>query len=197
MIRNESEQEQQIVWGHHPAFGWPFLDDSCVVDVPPCRIKVPSLIDDSSRLEAGQDAPWPLVKLRRGGQVDLSKISGPSSRSQDLAFLYGFTEGWYALRSQSKGLGIALAWDPRIFSWLWFWQLYRGGPGYPWWESEYVAAIEPVTSMAIRFSDAIANGTAFRLSGHATLQTELWVHAFEGTSAVTRVDGQGVKFQTR
>lgn len=197
IVKNESEEELQIVWGHHPAFGWPFLDESCVIDVPPCRVKIPSYLDDSSRLEAEQDSPWPVAKLRHGGETDLSKIQGPSSGSQDLAFLYGLSDGWYALRSESRGLGIGLAWDPKIFSWVWFWQLYRGGRDYPWWRSQYVVAIEPVTSLATRFSDAISNGTALRVAGQATVQTELWAWAFEGTFPVTRITGKGVEFQDK
>ena len=192
-FQNESDQETEIVWGHHPAFGWPFLDDSCVLDLPPCRIKVPATLDSSSRLAAEQEGRWPTVKLRAGGEVDLSRIPGPSARSQDLAFLHGFNEGWYALRSQSRGVGFGLAWDPRVFSWLWYWQLYRGGPDYPWWGNQYVTAIEPVTSMATKFSDAIANGTACKVSGQATVSTELTAWAFESAGPVSRVTREGVE----
>lgn len=192
-IRNESGEELQVVWGHHPAFGWPFLDDSCVLEIPPCRVKVVGYLDDSSRLEAPQETPWPAVQLRHGGWTDLSQIPGPDARSHDLAFLHGFREGWYALRSRSKGVGIGLSWDPVVFPWLWFWQLYRGAPDYPWWQTEYVAALEPTTSMALRFSDAIENGTAMKIPGDATVQTESWAWAFEGTQSVKQVTATGVE----
>jgi hypothetical protein len=167
-----------------------------VLDLPPCQLKVPATLDSSSRLAAVESAPWPTTKLRAGGEVDLSRIPGPSARSQDLAFLHGFKEGWYALRSQSRGVGFGLAWDPKVFSWLWYWQLYRGGADYPWWGNEYVTAIEPVTSMATRFADAIANGTAYKVAGGAKVSTELTAWAFEGAGPVFRVTREGVETGT-
>jgi hypothetical protein len=164
-----------------------------VLDMPPCRVKVPATLDASSRLAVQDDAQWPMVKLLTGGDADLSRIPGPSARSQDLAFLHGFNEGWYAIRSQSRGVGFGLAWDPKVFSWLWYWQLYRGGPDYPWWGNQYVTAVEPVTSMATRFSDAIANGTAYRIPGQATVSTQLTAWAFEATTRIARVTANAVE----
>ncbi|MBI4167226.1 MAG: DUF4432 family protein [Acidobacteria bacterium] len=190
---NESGQEIEIVWGHHPAYGWPFLDETCVVNLPPCEIKITAPLDSTSRLAPNQETAWPKAKLLDGGTVDLSKIAAPSSRSQDLAFLHGFKEGWYALRNPSRGVGVGFAWDAKVFSYLWFWQLYGGGPDYPWWGREYVAALEPVTSMATRFSDAIENGTAFQFAGKSSVTTEMTVWAFEATGPVRRVTTSGVE----
>ena len=36
-LTNLADEELDIMWGHHPAFGPPFLDDSCRIDVPPCH----------------------------------------------------------------------------------------------------------------------------------------------------------------
>ena len=73
---NESGKDLEIVWGHHPAFGWPFLDDSCVLDVPPCRAKTAASQGVDSRLKDNFDGIWPMVELRDGGNTDLSKIPG-------------------------------------------------------------------------------------------------------------------------
>lgn len=194
VAENESEESIQIVWGHHPAYGWPFLDDTCVIDMPPCRVKTTACLDTTSRLAENVEESWPIFRLLSGGQTDLSKIPGPSVRSQDLAFLYGFQEGWYALRNRSQGVGVGLAWDVRVFPWIWLWQLCRGGPDYPFWGAEYVTAIEPVTSMATRFSDAISNGTAKVVSGLADIKSEMWLWAFETDRPVIRVSGEGVEF---
>lgn len=190
---NESGQATEIVWGHHPAFGWPFLDETCVVDLPPCRMKIAAPLDASSRLAPHQETDWPRAKLLNGGEADLSKIPAPSARSQDLAFLHGFKEGWYAVRNQSRGVGIGFAWDSRVYPWVWFWQLYGGGPDYPWWGNQYVAALEPVTSMATKFSDAIENGTAFKFAGKSSVTSAMTVWAFEAAGPVKRVTASGVE----
>ncbi len=195
VVMNESGVELPIVWGHHPAYGWPFLDDSCVIDLPTCKVKTGASLEPGSRLKENFDGSWPLIPLRDGIEVDLSKIPGPDIRSQDLAYLHGFAEGWYALRSRSQRIGIGFAWDAKVFPWIWYWQLFQGGPDYPFWGTEYVAAIEPVTSMATSFSDAVANGTAKLVPGGGRIQSEMWVWAFEGDHSVTRVSGQGVDFK--
>lgn len=194
VAQNESEESIHVVWGHHPAYGWPFLDDTCVIDMPPCRVRTAAYLDATSRLAENVEGSWPTFRLRSGGETDLSIISGPSSRSQDLAFLYGFQEGWYALRNRSQEVGIGLAWDPEVFPWVWLWQVFRGGPDYPFWGAEYVTAIEPTTSMATRFSDAISNGTAKLIPGFGNMQSEMWLWAFETDRPVTRVSEAGVNF---
>src|SRR2546423_1201873 len=39
-LHNESAEDFAIMWGHHPAFGEPFLDDSCQVQTPAESIRV-------------------------------------------------------------------------------------------------------------------------------------------------------------
>ncbi len=189
---NLSDESLEIVWGHHPAFGAPFLDETCVVDLPPCTFKTAPL-DDSGRLVSHQEGVWPHGKLKSGGVVDISKIPPPSLKTQDLACLTGFKEGWYALRSQSKNIGIGFAWDAKVFSWLWFWQNYGGNPNYPWWGREYDAALEPATSMAPNFSDAIENGTAFKFAGNSSVTTDMTAWAFEANGPVKRITSAGVE----
>ncbi len=191
---NESGENLHIVWGHHPAYGWPFLDDSCVIDLPPCKVKTAASQGIDSRLKENFNGIWPMVQLRAGGEADLSRIPGPAVGIEDLAVLHDFREGWYALRNTSQGLGIGLAWDAKVFPWIWYWQLFRGKKEYPFWGGEYTAALEPMTSMAYSFSDAIANGTARLVPGGTSIESEMWAWAFEGDRPVTRVSKQGVDF---
>jgi hypothetical protein len=194
VIVNESEQPLEVVWGHHPAYGWPFLDDSCVIDLPACRVKTMASLDAGGRLAENAEGVWPTFKLRDGSDVNLSNIPGPDARSHDLAFLSEFKEGWYALRSRRKGLGIGLAWDSKIFPWIWYYQVFRGAPDYPFWGEEYLISLEMVTSMGVKFSDAVSNGPARVISGGARVESEMWACVFEGDRAVTRVSDRGVEF---
>ena len=191
---NESDSEMKAVWGHHPAYGWPFLDDSCVIDLPPCQVMTLGELDETSRLKENSSSPWPMVELRDGGSLNLAEIPHPSVGSHDLAYLHGFEEGWYALRNRTRKVGIALSWDARVFPWMWYWQLFRGGPDYPTWSSEYVAAIEPVTSLTPRFGDAIENGTAKVFPPRSQVHSKMWVWAFASGEPVKRVSGEGVEF---
>ena len=80
-----------------------------------------------------------------------------------------------------------------MFPWIWLWQLYGGAPDYPWWGAEYALAVEPVTSHALRFSDAVENGTALKIPGGAAIGTSLSAWAFEGDGPVARITAQGVE----
>jgi hypothetical protein len=152
-------------------------------------------LDATSRLKENAESSWPWFQLRDGEAVDLSRIPSPDVCSQDLAYLHDFAEGWYALRNRSQQVGIGLAWDAKVFPWIWYWQCFRGGPDYPFWGNEYTVAIEPVTSRAVRFADAIENGTARSIAGGETLRSRMSVWAFESDRAVTRISGGGVEFE--
>ena len=138
----------------------------------------------SSRLERGQDTVWPLVKGRKGETVDLSQIPPPEVRSHDMAYLYDLEDGWYALVNSSRGVGFGLRWDKSLFPHLWFWQLYRGGMGYPWFGTNYTAALEPVSSYPQTLTEAIKAKTQLVLAAGGERRTRLVAAAFAGSIKV-------------
>ena len=198
VVVNESEQQMEVVWGHHPAYGWPFLDDSCVIDLPPCPGE-DYLEAPGQRQEAGGRGATPLQgnlaeiqpsqRCRRGSFEN----SWTCSRSHDIAFVSGFEEGWYALRSQSQAVGIGLSWDAKIFPWIWYCKVFEGRPTVHLGK-EYFISLEVATSMGVKFSDAVSNGTARVITGGASVNSEIWACVFEGNEPVTRVSGRVVEF---
>jgi galactose mutarotase-like enzyme len=192
VVRNEADEPMDFMWGHHPALGWPFLDESCRIFLPDCRVRTP---DDyaapSSRLEKGQDTIWPLVKGRKGEEIDLSHIPPPEARSHDMAYAYALQEGWYAVVNGSLGVGFGLRWDEHTFPWLWFWQLYRGGMGSPWYGTNYTAALEPVSSYPGTLTEAIKANSQMVLEPGAERRTRLVAAAFSGQDNVCRIGPNG------
>ena len=62
-VTNEGGQEVDFTWGHHPAFGWPFIDEHCRVDLPDCRIRTfAEFTPDELSSEADQTSHWPLAE---------------------------------------------------------------------------------------------------------------------------------------
>ncbi|HYV05250.1 MAG TPA: DUF4432 family protein, partial [Blastocatellia bacterium] len=62
-VTNEGGQPVDFTWGHHPALGWPFVEEGCLVDVPDCSIiTLAEHTPPASRLKAGQTARWPLAE---------------------------------------------------------------------------------------------------------------------------------------
>src|SRR5262249_12095754 len=143
------------------------------------------------RTEKAQDCPWPFVKARDGQAIDLSVVPPASAKSHDLAVLYGFEEGWYAVTSLSKRIGFAMAWDKEVFKWLYFWQVYRGWSCYPGYGMNYNIGLEPCTSFPPSLVRAMENNTQLRLNPGEYLETELCAVVFKDVGVVGKVTLDG------
>jgi len=192
VVRNEGDEALDFMWGHHPALGWPFLDASCRLFLPRCRVRTPAeYTAPSSRLEKGQDTEWSLVRGRSGEMIDLSRGVPPEARSHDMAYIYDLDAGWYAAVNGSTGTGFGMHWEKDVFPFLWFWQLYRGGTGYPWYGTAYTAALEPVSSYPPTLTEAIKAGTHKTLPTGGELRTRLVAVAFADRQEVREIDPLG------
>jgi hypothetical protein len=189
-VTNEGGQDVDFTWGHHPAFGWPFIDESCRIDLPDCRIKtLEEFTSATSRLKGGQTSRWPMAEAVDGGEIDISRIPGPEAASQDMIFLEEISDGWYAVTNERLRVGFALRYEADLFKHLWYWQVFRGGMNYPWWGSTYLMALEPCASLPV-LSRAAEQGEALRLGAGESRETEMLAMAYEGTD---RGQGSGVR----
>ncbi|MFB0546342.1 MAG: aldose 1-epimerase [Anaerolineae bacterium] len=190
---NEGAEEMDFMWGHHPTIGPSFLDEHCRLDVPARKVIIhPVQYSETNRLPAGRKFQWPLVEDRRGETVDLSRIPSPEVTSTDVAYLTDFEEGWCALTNARRRLGFALVWDKAIFRYLWFWQVYGGWFGYPWYGRTYNIGLEPWTSYpATGLPEAIKNGSALKLGPGETLQTKWKAVVYIGLEKVEHISPEG------
>lgn len=192
-MTNLSPHAVELMWGHHPAFGAPFLDASCRVDVPARRASTRrSDPMPDSRLAAGSDFDWPEAPLAAGGTVDLRRIPGSDLAATEWVCLSELEAGWYALTNTDRRVGFALTFDTAVFPYLWFWQLWGGSPGYPFFGRGYCCALEPWTSWPdAGIEEAIRNGTAITLAGSASIETSLRAVAYTGLTSVSSVSPAG------
>lgn len=192
-LTNEAPEQAELMWGHHPAFGPPFLDDTCRIYVPPSRAttrRADAL--PSSDLDFGVDFEWPDAPLAAGGERDLSHVPPATRGTSGWVCLSGFEEGWYGITNTSRGVGFGMRWDAAQFPYLWFWQVWGGMPGYPWYGRHYNCALEPWTSWPDNgLSDAIANGSAMRLGPLESVTTRLLAVAYHGSGEVRRISEDG------
>src|SRR5262249_10149025 len=190
-VTNESGQEVAFTWGHHPALGWPFLDESCRVDVPESRIvTLPEYTPPASRLSDQQSRAWPLADGRDGSVVDLSLIPGPEVAASDMVFLRDLKEGWFAVTNTQRRVGFAMRYPAAIFKYLWYWQVYRGGRNYPWWGATYNIALEPCASLPT-LAGAVERNEALVVGAGQSIEAELMAIAYEGLVSVSGVNGEG------
>lgn len=194
-VTNEGEEEMDFMWGHHPAIGKPFLDEHCVIDVPARKVETLDDVNTNNRLQPAVFCDWPLVTAVDGvSKIDLSKIPPKSSGSMDMAFLTELEEGWYGITHTQKKIGFGMCWDKKVFPHVWYWMVFGGSFGYPWYGRTYNLALEPWTSYAIAggFPQVIKEGNQKKLAPKAQLKTQLTAMVYTGIERVTRISPEGV-----
>ncbi|HEY3181749.1 MAG TPA: DUF4432 family protein [Gaiellaceae bacterium] len=162
---NESPSSVRLMWGHHLAFGAPFL-------APGARIRLPDGVDGiphrtalnaNGRRVAAERFRWPLASSPEGEQVDLSVLP-PQGTASEIVYLSGFPpEAWYEVGGED--LGFRVTWDAAVMPYLWFWQEFGRTVGYPWYGRHWNVGLEPFSSYPTNgLAEAVANGTALELA---------------------------------
>ncbi len=190
-LTNLSPEPFAVMWGHHPCYGEPFLDDSCVVSTPAHSTRVLDF-HPNGLWERGENLDFPMLKNRRTGQFqDVRRVLSRETRSVDVLSFWGLDEGWYGLTNQRQKVGIGLAWDVELFRCLWMWQVYGGHNDYPWYGRTYNIALEPFTGWGPQgTANAIKNGTALTMAPGQVIDTRLAAVAYEG-EGVRRISRDG------
>ena len=178
---NEADFDFGVMWGHHPAFGVPFLDSSCVIQTPAKKVEVLAY-HQNGLWDTEDEYDFPMVKNRRTGELqDITKVLPPSTKSVDVIFFKELEAGWYGITSQSQEVGFGMAWDHDLFKYLWMWQVYGGHDDYPWYGRTYNCALEPFTSYPpAGIKNAVDNGTALMMRPLEVIETDLVAVAYEG-----------------
>lgn len=157
IVTNEGGEEMPFMLGHHPAFGAPFLDASCILDAPAGYVEVHAEGENAfSRLVPGSSGSWPNMVGKNGSILDLRQIPAKENRAYDMFYLTSLGAGWCALTNRSKQVGVALVWDVEHFPVLWVWQNFCGVSGYPWYFKAYVLGLEPFTSFTTQSSSGLS-----------------------------------------
>ncbi len=196
-LKNEGGTTLDIMWGHHIAFGLPFLEEGALIDTPAQIIQTHEPIPgfEPRRFQPSATGEWPSIPDPSGAPVDASAVPahGEAPR-QELAYLSQFSDGWYAITNPVQQIGFGLRFDPRLFRYLWYWQHLDGaGQDYPWWGRAHVAALEPWTSYpSSGLNEALARGASLQLQPEQEIHTHLTAQAYTGYRRITAIgeDGQ-------
>ncbi|MDW7670506.1 MAG: aldose 1-epimerase [Bacillota bacterium] len=190
-VTNLSPSPIDFMWGHHPAFGAPFLREGVRLFVPAQEAETHEpAFSPNGILEPGSRFNWP--KTEAGGkEVDFSLIPDQEAGYSELLYLKNVDSGWYALLDPEKQIGIGLVWPIEVFPYLWFWLVYGRASGYPWWDRTYCIAVEPWSSIPNHLSKAIETGTTLHLEGGGDLQVEMSAAVITGVSTVSHLSLDG------
>ena len=106
--------------------------------------------------------------------------------------LSGVDEGWYGVTNGNRRVGFGLRWDASVFGHLWFWHVFGGLAGYPWYGRNYNFALEPWTSYPDGgLTGAIDNGSAMQLGPLEAVETRLLAVAYAGTDRIFGISETG------
>ncbi|HET8522829.1 MAG TPA: DUF4432 family protein [Thermomicrobiales bacterium] len=194
-ITNEAGEPMDYMWGHHPAFGAPFLSGACRIDTNARTL----IADDAyappaNPLALGARYAWPVVN-GNGGETDLSIVPGDEERRALLGYFadYDGPDAWFGLTNEELGFGVGMVWPVSAFPHAWFWQEMHASPGFPWYKGVYVMAIEPSTSYPGQgLVNAIEKtGTHRTLAPGASAEAELRAVFYEAPHGITAIDRDG------
>ena len=192
-LTNEGEETGYCVWGEHIALGPPFLSPDCVIDLPGgTLINHGEQHHPNATLKLGSETPWPFTEDQQGNRVDVSKISPKDARRYDMSYIADMPEGWYAVTNSKLGVGFGVRWPKDVYKFLWYWQCFGGGYGYPFWGRTYNIGLEPFSSWTNQgIADATSNGTVMVLEPGEKVSSNVKAIAYEGSERVSRITEDG------
>ena len=192
-VTNEGTSAMDFMWGHHPAFGPPFVSEDCRLFVPARSVETAKAFGGRQILPAETHfKTYPLIKTASGENFDLSRVLPPSAQISNVVYLSDLEEGWSCLVNENSRIGVAMHWDLRVFPYVWLVQEYCGTSDYPWWGRAYLVSIEPQSSIpAMGLEKAIDRGTNLTLASGKSISTELCVSTFLASGSPASVSPDG------
>lgn len=193
VLKNEAGEEVNCVWGEHIALGPPFLSEDCVLDLPGgLVVNHVDQFHPNNRLQPGSRTLWPKTVGIDGSDIDISAVPSIDVCTYDMSYFTEMPEGWYGITNQKKGVGLGVRYPSEIFPYLWYWQSFGGGTGYPFWGRTYNIGLEPFSSYPNDgLVNAVNNGTAMRLSAGEEVSASLKIVAYTGQERVSRINEDG------
>jgi len=162
-VTNLAGEPMEFMWGHHPAFGKPFLSGDCVIRIKKASVMVaPGDGESFSNLKQGA-ATWPFVPGSAGGKVDISKCPAEKDNVSEIMFLTDLAEGSYEIVNRKIKAGFRLEFPKSVFKTLWFWRVAGGSYHYPWFGMNYNVALEPFSGLP-NLADSVQRGDALKLA---------------------------------
>jgi galactose mutarotase-like enzyme len=188
-ITNLSTSAEPYLWGHHITYGAPFISSTSRIDLPDCRVyNQPQYHSDTSRLTKDASGTLDSMPGLHGERVNIKYF--PKEPSSEMFFIDGLHSHWYNVFNEHVNLGFAVAWDKKVFPYLWLWQENHSAKQQPFNGQVYGMALEPQASNVPILSNSVAQGQAPILQAGQSKETWLTVvmhHVADQVKLVTKL----------
>lgn len=162
-VRNEAPVSMETNWGHHLAYGAPFLNERSRIYFSPGAVVM--------NPAEGNQWEWPRAE-QDGAIVDLSRLPKAGTRRDLLAVRT--TDGMYRIDDPDNGLGLEVRWDHQVWPYVWYWQNYAADGDAPFFACEYNMGLEMFNvPPKLTLAEAAASGQAIRLEPLGSLSSWL------------------------
>lgn len=188
-VVNEGRVQMYLMWGHHPALGAPFLDESCMIDLPGGKVICSTLTPNTRFVPGVYD--WHMIPGKAGKLIDLRRAGTIEDDTSDTIRIVQMPASWYAVTNTRRQVGFGLTWTQQIFPVLWFWQMYGGAYGPPWYGRTYNIALEPFSTAQPTIAEAIRDGSAHVLEPGGSLEAQITAVAYASIEGVNHISMNG------
>jgi hypothetical protein len=111
---------------------------------------------------------------------------------EDYSVFKNQKEGSYAVTNPDRDVGFGLAYPVETFKYLWYWQVFGGGSGYPWYGRSYNVSPEPFTSMAAGVPEPGSDErTSMIFAPGETKSATVRAVVYESTTGVSHISQDG------
>jgi hypothetical protein len=191
-LYNDARQEIPFMWGHHPAYGAPFIDEGIRLYLPAGdTLACGKEYSATSIFETDSLHTWPVFTTIDGNKVDLSILCKENFNRTELFHVVRLREGWYALYNPLLELGVGFVWDSEVFPHVWIWHDFSGSAGYPFWGNAHTMAVEFWNSYPNNFEIARKNGSLKTLPAGSYKETSFALVLFEKIQGIKGIDMDG------
>jgi hypothetical protein len=153
---NKSSVNIPVIWGHHLAYGEPFLEEGSRIGISAVKgttYNIPDAMDEN--IELNKEIMWPMLTTVEGDNIDLSIVPSNNTRTSKFLYLSGLDRGLYEIENNRKKVKIRVEWDLKVMPYVWFWQEFNKSEGYPWYGMSRVMGLEPFSTDIARLADTI------------------------------------------
>ncbi|MCM4157579.1 DUF4432 family protein [Gramella sp. AN32] len=183
-LTNKGKTTLDIMWGHHIAFGLPFIKEGVTIETNAKTFIAESLMPSNRRFKPDKKFKWPIGENIDGAKDDASLIPDENGASySELCYLEGYEkDAYYTIKNKEKNLSFNVKWNGNMFKCLWIWEERYAAKDFPWWGDCYTVALEPWTSSGTNNPDkAIENSEWLKIKSGETIETNLCAGIFEDT----------------
>lgn len=176
-VQNVGNTALQFMWGHHPAFGPVFIDDSCRIILQ----ETPEIAAESvvgGDIDPDVKSLWPILHNRKGEKIDISVVQKPESNISFSGALRGIHVGEYRIINKNLELGFGMRWDPTMFPCMWIWAPNGSGKEWPWFGRDYVVAVEPWSAIPSNLETVANENRGINIAPGEVMQTKIEAFAF-------------------